>query len=347
MPPAFLHLLDCLRTPERSLACDDAAWDRLIRLARATNLLARLAVDLEARALLARVPPAPRQHLLAARALERRQAQAVEFEIEALTTALAPLEIAPVLLKGAAYLAAGDGAARGRLFSDIDILIPEHRLDEAESALMQHGWVSLPLSDYDRHYYRTWMHELPPMTHTRRGGGLDVHHALLPRTHAARCDTARLLEKIEASHLPGAFVLCREDRLLHSACHWFFESEFRNGLRDLVDIAALVSEGGREANFGERLKARALQLGLVSPLTTALHLCERHLGLTPPVDLPPAGWRERLFNCALPPIHPLARKARLTLGRAALFIRGHWLRMPPHLLLPHLARKALAPGRKR
>ncbi|WP_311964411.1 nucleotidyltransferase family protein, partial [Acinetobacter baumannii] len=83
---------------------------------------------------------------------------------------------------------AGLDAGRGRLFSDVDILVPKPRLDEVEAALMLHGWASTHLDPYDQRYYREWMHEIPPKVHVRRGISIDVHHAIMPETAADRPD---------------------------------------------------------------------------------------------------------------------------------------------------------------
>ncbi|MDT1852626.1 nucleotidyltransferase family protein, partial [Acinetobacter baumannii] len=93
-----------------------------------------------------------------------------------------------ILLKGSAYAMAGLDAGRGRLFSDVDILVPKPRLDEVEAALMLHGWASTHLDPYDQRYYREWMHEIPPKVHVRRGISIDVHHAIMPETAADRPD---------------------------------------------------------------------------------------------------------------------------------------------------------------
>ena len=41
--------------------------------------------------------------------------------------------------------------------------------------------------------------------------------------------------------------------------------------------------------------------------------------------------------------HPSAADGLRGIARKALYIRAHWLRMPPHLLAYHLAHKALFP----
>jgi hypothetical protein len=47
------------------------------------------------------------------------------------------------------------------------------------------------------------------------------------------------------------------------------------------------------------------------------------------------------YRRALQPQHPSCAPTGAAVALAGLYLRGHWLRMPPHLLLPHLLRKAL------
>src|SRR5205085_11661497 len=131
--------------------------------------------------------------------------------------ALCPLGIPLILLKGAAYVAAGLPAGRGRLFSDIDVLVPKPLLPEVESALMLAGWASHNHDAYDQRYYREWMHELPPMEHLRRGNAIDVHHAILPETARAHPDSGKLRAAARpVTGRPGVAVLAPADMVLHS-----------------------------------------------------------------------------------------------------------------------------------
>lgn len=66
----------------------------------------------------------------------------MRFEVQQVQRALADTGLALILLKGTAYVAAGLPAARGRLFSDIDILVPKTALADVESLLILHGWAS-------------------------------------------------------------------------------------------------------------------------------------------------------------------------------------------------------------
>lgn len=338
-------LFEVMQTPARALQCDDTQWDALIRLCRRANVLGRLAAALAAQGLLDEVPPAPRQHLIAARVAGRRQSDAVRHEIERLQHALAPVGAPLVLLKGAAYLATGAPCGEGRLFSDIDILVPRARLDEVESALMLHGWHTLPMTDYDQRYYRRWMHELPPMQHRQTQALLDVHHTLLPPTAALTIDSARLFEHLQDTQLPGVQALSLTDQILHSACHWFFESEFPNGLRDALDMVSLVSSQLRHPAGWAQLVARAHVLGVSVPLSAALHQGATQLGLVLPdtACLPrPGRLASRMLRHALTPPHPLTDTLTSRTARALLYLRGHRLRMPAPLLARHLWHKAWA-----
>ena len=49
---------------------------------------------------------------------------------------------------------------------------------------------------------------------------------------------------------------------------------------------------------------------------------------------------DRLLTVVLRPNHPSCLAAGDGLARWLLFVRSHWLRMPPRLLIPHLVRKA-------
>lgn len=319
-----------------ALTLDAPGWDGLIRVLRAARLTARLAHALETEGLIDQVPAGPRAHLRSALTRWERERLAVRCEIEALQGALAPIGVPLVLLKGAAYLAQDLPNSRGRLFSDIDIMVPQARLDEVESQLMLSGWHMTPLSAYDQHYYRRWMHELPPMRHRTRGTALDVHHNILPRTARLTVDASPLLAAARPSGIDGVWVLSREDQILHCACHWFFESEHHNGLRDALDFLSLMQHWG-----GDQLVARAKALNLEQVLGAAIEVSRACFGLRWEGEGcgAAAGW---LYRQSLVPQHALTATAASRLARFALYVRGHWLRMPAPLLFAHLARKALS-----
>ena len=354
-------LLRLLRAPASAGTFTLAEWDMILRQAVSANLTATLWAAIDQAGALDAMPVQARTHLEWSRRLAERHSKAVDWEVAKIAEALRTVDAPFILLKGAAYVAARLPAARGRLFSDVDIMVPKERLIDVEGALMMHGWMTEKQDAYDQRYYRTWMHELPPMKHARRASVIDVHHAILPETARLRPDPAKL--RAAAIALPGQagqpplHVLAPADMVLHSAVHLFYDGEFDHGLRDLLDLHRLLSRFAATPGFWDTLAARALELELGRPLFYALRYCARllHTAVPEPVQaaIRPAGpgapllaLMDALFLRALLPHHRSCADRFSALARFLLYIRGNWLRMPPMLLTRHLFHKAFISPRK-
>ncbi|MCU0989897.1 MAG: nucleotidyltransferase family protein [Xanthomonadales bacterium] len=350
MSPGWTALLRSLREPQAMAALDAGAWDLLLRQASSAGLLGRLAALAQAAGIEGELPVPVRRHMCAALTIAQQQQRAVRWELVQLAPVVERLDGPIVLLKGAAYAAADLPPAAGRLFSDIDLLVPKAQIATAEALLTFDGWISSHHSAYDQRYYRQWMHELPPMTHIRRKTVLDLHHNILPET--ARIQTRPDLILASARALPEHprfSIPTPADLVLHSATHLFHEGEWQHGLRDLVDLDALLRNSGDEAGFWDELIARAEVLNLGRPLFYGLRYCHLLLATPLPPGLlercpgrpPPraAALMDRLFVPAFATAHPSCRLPGSGLAASALYLRSHWLRMPPQLLLPHLAQK--------
>jgi hypothetical protein len=348
-----------LRAPERTHNHSAEEWTLLIRQARSAEVMGQIYAQLQQHDLLQVVPKRVLPHIENSWRLSQRQQEALRGELQYIAKALAPLEIPIVLLKGAAYSAAGLAASRGRLFSDVDILVPKAALATVEKALFRHGWMPTHMNAYDQRYYREWMHELPPVEHIRRGTLIDIHHTLLPPTTGVRCDAAALIAAARplADAELGAFkVLAPSDMLLHSATHLFY-GEFDRGLRELVDLDRLIRELASEPDFWSTTLDRARQLDLLNPLHHAVRYTHLLLGtpipdevLQAPLDPAVSGIRQRLLDAlflrAFRPDHASCNDALTRLARWLAFVRSHWLRMPVYLLVPHLLYKSLISLRK-
>jgi hypothetical protein len=344
-------VLQAFRQPESLAKLSLPEWDLLVRQARVGDLLANLYLLLEERGLAGQIPPQAREHFEWARIFAERHSQAVEWEVSQIQKALAGVGIPLILLKGAAYVMAGFPRANARLFSDVDILVPKKCLNAVEAALMLHGWASTHLDEYDQRYYRTWMHELPPMQHIRRMSSIDVHHAILPETAPLRPDPEKL--RAAAQRIEGhkdLMVLAPADMVLHSAVH-LMHGEMDNGLRDLIDIDILVRHFGTAPSFWMELVARAKELELVRPLFYVLRYAKRLLYTPIPVsaiEAADAGKPGRLtlalmdqfVQRAVMPDHASMRDIFTKPARHILYVRANWLRMPPLLLARHLFHKA-------
>jgi Uncharacterised nucleotidyltransferase len=345
-------LVQVLREPERLRQLDEALWSLLVRQARHSDLLARVACLADQTGARAELAVQVGAHLDDILVLARAQAAEVRREVEFLARALAPLGIPVTLMKGAAYLLSGRRAALGRLFSDIDIMVPKARIGEVEAALMLNGWAGSHHTPYDQRYYREWMHEIPPMQHIHRGTTLDVHHAILPETARLKPSSALIL----AAAVPLADdariqVLSPHDMVLHSMTHLFHNEELSHGLRDLSDLDLLLREFGGDPMFWPGLVERAQQLDLTRPLFYGLRYTRQIFATPVPAETAEAlvpfgpgqvlgGPMDWLWSRGLAPQHATAAPSNMAPALFALYVRAHWLRMPPWLLARHLATKA-------
>ncbi len=315
-------LVELLRTPERGASLSPGQWNGVIAAARAERLLATLAHRLEDVA----VPGGARPILADAKADAQRERLVAWWEAGRAVEALGPLGVPVILLKGAAYAAAGLKAGQGRMIGDLDILVPREALDEAERALIAAGWEWVKPDPYDDAYYRRWMHELPPLIHRTRDRMIDVHHTILPLTARPRPDAAALIAgRVEVGG--GLSVLSPEDRVIHAVAHMLADGDLAGGLRNLWDIRYLLSD----IEDMDELERRAAHHGLARHLARALRLADHLYGarerrLT---------WADRLFVRRLLSRDEWGRDSRRLLGQG-FYIRSHLLRMPPLMLARHL-----------
>jgi len=332
-------LVQTLRDPAGVREVD---WNALIAAARAEQLIGSLAFRLEGRAL----PPRVEALLAAARRdWEQSRCQAL-WEAEMTRRALAPLDVPVVLLKGNAFLATGLDAGIGRSVGDLDVLVPRDSLDGVEAALLAAGWERVKEADgYDDHYYRQWMHELPPLIHRTRDRMIDVHHTILPATARPRPFAEALIGDsvpLDPERPDGLRTLSPEDMIVHAAAHLFADGDLSGGLRNLWDIDRLLRQFGGDPDFWPRLGDRARLHQLHRAVALALRLSARLYAT--PVDRSVAGRgrpTDRLFEARLLARNGWGQPVRPAL-RFAFYVRSHWLRMPPLMLARHLLIKARA-----
>ena len=329
-----------------------ADWDLLVQQARSHRLLARIAAQIDDQDYWSEIPEEVCPHLRTSLLSAKRQHRDLLWELRQINRALADLNCPVTLLKGAAYVAAGYQAGGGRFFSDIDLMVPEKNIGEAEKRLVNAGWVHTKIDPYDQQYYRKWTHQIPPLQHEFRKSTIDLHHTIVPKTARIDLSSAELFKKIHSpSSCDPFFVLAPEDMVLHSAVHLFNDGELSHGLRDLVDLHDLVRQFSTDAQFWPRLLRRAVVLDLRRPLAYAIHCHSRIFSMTLPGApqrewpswLPPYPVRklmESLFDEGLSPDHYRERGLFASLVDYVIDIRGHYLRMPLHLLIPHLIYKA-------
>jgi Uncharacterised nucleotidyltransferase len=328
---ALRTLVDLLAGRADAAALAPRDWDGVIGVARAEAMLATLAHHLADADL-----PEPVAKLLADQraAAAVAQAQAL-WEAEMARRALAPEGIEFVLLKGAAYAAAGLSCSAGRQIGDLDILVLAHDIRRAENELLEAGWEWVKSDPYDDFYYREHMHELPPLIHKARDRMIDVHHTILPKTHRITPDALALMS--DAVRAEGGFaVLNPEDMMCHCAAHMLADGDLQGGLRNLWDFHCLTRDfAAADADVWGKLDARADLHGLRAPVHRAARLARDLYG----AQLP-SGWSRQdaddiWYRRRLLARDDWGRSTNVALQQA-FYIRSHWLRMPPLMLAKHL-----------
>ncbi len=343
-------LLSALGRPASLGDLTEPEWDVLLRQARTANVLSRLAFAVQDQGIADRLPDKVVEAFRAATVVYKHRRRSIRWEVGRVRTALSGLDTPIILLKGAAYEFAGLPPARGRLASDVDIMVPEGALERVEAALLDHGWQHVLLEPYDQHYFRDWMHELPVLVHGERGTRLDVHHTVLPRTSRLRPSADKLWTSAVKLSGSGLHVLSPVDMVLHSAAHAFHDGEISLAIRDLADIHDWLVHFGEDAAFWRSLAPRGRELDLSRPLYYGLRYARLLLG-TPIPDAvvaelaatgpsrPVIAAMDYLVPRVLVPGDPDRPPRSSSRPTLLLYIRSHWLKMPPLLLTVHLTRK--------
>ncbi|MEZ5571787.1 MAG: nucleotidyltransferase family protein [Halioglobus sp.] len=343
-------LQQILVDPSRILTLDHHQMQLLLAQGRNTRLLASLMCELQRGGIYEKLPPAIGRHFFTAHLVHEKQKRDLNYDCEKIRLALHTIGEKLVLLKGAAYLQAELPVSRGRLITDIDIIVPHRRIEAVEDVLRNAGWEGGEISAYDDRYYRNWGHEIPPLTNLKRETTLDVHHNILPPTAGPNVNAEILFERlIEVK--PGIFTLSLQDMVIHSATHLFHEGEFHHGLRDLWDLDRMLRDfPTRDTQFWDGLISRAQELDLLGSLFHGLNYAQQIFSTPLPSGIiEDAGNRSRLLRKpvmdflylrAFRPKQPECKLPFTELALNLLYIRSHFLRMPLYLLLPHLTRKA-------
>lgn len=265
-----------------------------------------------------------------------------------------------ILLKGAAYVMADLPSARGRVFYDVDIMVPKAALHTVERDLLLQGWIHTISNAYDQEYFRKWMHELPPLRHAKRRTVLDVHHTILPETARSRPDPRKLLAGAQpiAGH-SLLRVLEPVGIVLHSIAHLLHEGELEHGLRDLTDLDDLLRHFGKDQSFWDELLDASEEHGLERTVFYGLHYAKLLLETPVPENVMQIArgharmsdamlnWMDALYTRALAPDHATCRDRFTGAARWLLYVRAHYLRMPLFLLVPHLMRKVMRRAKKK
>lgn len=334
-------LLQVLANSQRFCVQATAAdWSLLIQQARAAGLLATLYHQFQTEDLLVQVPLQVQKHLVSGQQYADKQKHSLLTELLTLESVFTDAPYPCVLLKGAAYRCAGFSYARGRLFSDIDLLVPKQYLDDASRRLVAFGYVDGEMNDYDRAYYLRWSHQLPPKFNLVTGASLDLHHHIYPVASAERLDIQPFFS--HSTLLDGSVLRVPPASLMfvHACVHLFYQEESHKLQKDLIDLSMLFREVTAEQPM---LLQMAQQIGAEKAVSYGLIMLERIFAISLTTET--KAW------LASQPGHPKMVIWLLetllqpdnswhSLAFLGWFLRGHLLKMGPVTLTYHLIAKS-------
>jgi len=336
--PLLLQVLTNCRT--FCLDATDADWSLLIQQARAAGLFATLYNQFLAEDLLPQVPLRVQKHLLSGQQYADKQKHSLLTELLTLESVFSDAPYPCVILKGAAYRCAGFNYARGRLFSDIDLLVPKQSLDDASRRLAAFGYVDGEMNDYDRAYYLRWSHQLPPKYNLLTGASLDLHHHIYPVASAEKLNIQPFFEQSalldgSALRIPPASLM-----FVHACVHLFYQEESHKLQKDLIDLSMLFREVSSTQPI---LLQMAQQIGAEKAVSYGLKMLDRIFAIELTAEtkawLATQPGHPRLVICLLETLLQPTSKWHL-LAHLGWFLRGHLLKMGPATLSYHLLAKS-------
>lgn len=340
--------------PSISTTFSNQEWNLLLQQTRSSRLQLRLLALLEEHNLTCHIPSKIRSAFENEKYRVNYLTTQTHKEVELLNEVLTEKNIVPIYLKGAAYVLNNLPVSTQRLFSDIDILLDKQDIDDAEFLLKCEGFVSEKTNDYDQKYYRMYMHEIPALRHLDRGTVLDLHHNILPvcGEHPVNIDLFKQFTISFTDARNNEFkVLQPHAMFLHASVHLFNESEFDKGLRDLHDLVSLYSHFTHQ---DEQFVEKVIDLAQKTELTKALYYSFQCIHNIFNVELSMTASQfvlsqraqikfpklyDYIFERVLIPYHKSCDSPSVKLAKFLAFCRGHLLRMPLRLLIPHLTRK--------
>ncbi|MFT5839052.1 MAG: hypothetical protein ACI9UT_001554 [Flavobacteriales bacterium] len=333
--------------PRSTLAFTPKKWQQLVLILRHQQLLACYSAMFKQAGIFEQLPTQTQRHFLNADVLAENHKKQVLFEASELKRELGDKQQYLIFLKGAGYTLSGAQVGDTRIYNDIDILADKKSIDVIEKRLCLLGWLSEELTEHDEKYYRKWAHEIPPLRHGKRGTIVDVHHNIVPIISGRHVDADKFASN-SVSTPDGFQILSFSAMTLHSLIHLFFNEDVEKGYRDLIDIHTLMTANNHK-EFWLPLITLAKQTGF----ELELFLACRYVQKTFQTDIPDfvqdkisefCPWNIKfldfMYDKTLKPNHPLCRPRFFSVAEFMILIRGHFQKMPLHILIYHLLCKS-------
>ncbi|MBL4632095.1 MAG: nucleotidyltransferase family protein [Paraglaciecola sp.] len=336
-----------LTDPVSTLVLTAKQWQQLVLILRHQQLLACYSLAFKHAGIFDKIPAQTQRHFLNADVLAENHKRQVLFEASELQRELADKQQYLIFLKGAGYTLSGAPVGNARIYNDIDILADKASIDGIEKRLCLTGWLSEELTEHDEKYYRKWAHEIPPLRHGKRGTIVDVHHNIVPIISGRHLDAAKFASNSVTTE-KGMQILSFSAMTLHSLIHLFFNEEVKKGYRDIIDIHTLMTTNNNKA-FWLDLIALAKETDFTLELFLACRYTQKILQTEIPDFVQDeisqfCPWNiaflDFMYIKALKPNHPICSPRFFAIAEFMILVRGHFQKMPLHILTYHLLSKA-------
>jgi hypothetical protein len=298
------HLADWLglspdrRTPPPELT--PVEWDDLLAQAYRQGVAPQLYRRLLAEARVRGVPRNALQAIWLGMARQREEAVRLQRELPAVLRCLRVAGVTPILLKGAHFATTVYPEPMLRPMGDFDLLVRRAELATAEEALCVTGYASArteSVADVCAHE-----HSLPTLLQ-KGSHPIELHWTIAPPAAGIRIDVDGLWNRAQPITVAGepAYVLAPEDALLHICLHAAVLHLFDQGLRPLLDMAALLERYGTALDWAA-VESRARACGIERPVYLVLELTRREAGAAVPesvlTQLQPGGVPAAVIDAA-------------------------------------------------
>lgn len=290
------------------------------------------------------IPAAVQNHLISGYHYAEKQKITLLNEMVELEKIFADSALPALVVKGVAYRVGGYALARGRVFSDIDLLVPDSHFAQALEKLKNAGYLEFSMSAYDRRYYLRWTHQHPPLTHFLRGANIDLHHHIFPVSSRENIRVEPIVEQANRLTDSAFSVPSPAHLFMHAAVHLFYQDETHKLIKDLVDLYLLYQEVITRRPFSD-IVAAAQQSNAQAAVFYALSTLQQVFAIQLPAEarqLAPAASRYRSWQMQFLLTHLLDHTS--VWHRPAhffWFVRGHLLKMGPLTLLYHSVAKSV------
>jgi hypothetical protein len=333
-------------TPRTALGFTPRQWQQLVLILRHQQLLACYSLKFKQEGIFENIPTQTQRHFLNADVLAKNHQKQVVFEASELQRELGNNQQYLIFLKGAGYTLSGAPVGESRICNDIDLLADKKSIDGMEKRLCLFGWLSEELTEYDEKYYRKWAHEIPPLRHGKRGTMIDVHHNIVPIISGRHVDADKFATNSVTTE-DGFQILSFAAMTLHSLIHLFFNEEVKKGYRDLIDLHILITTNNNKAFWFELITlAKETDFGLELFLacrythnilqTKIPDFVQDEINLFCPWNIM---FLDFIYEKTLKPNHPTSKPKYFAIAEFAVLLRGHFQKMPLHILIYHLSSK--------